>query len=481
MGKNQIFEVDIKGLRQLQEGKPKWFILRELLQNAMDEEITKCEIFLNYKQGKAHIGVTDDSPIGFRDLADAYTLFKDTYKRTDAQKRGRFNLGEKQVLCMADFARITSTTGGLEFNILKGEKNTIRTRREKGSEIYIEVRMTRQEFEECINYCSEILVPDKIKFIVTLNGEDSELTHRPSYKYFTAKLLTELKQEESMRRVSRETEVHLHPKLHDKAFIYELGIPICEIDCNYSIDVRQKVPMSSDRDTVDAKYLKILYGEVLNATIDELTEEQSSDIWVREGFTSDRADKETRKEVIAKRFGDKVLIATPNDKRSMDEAISNNYKVVYGNEMHKEEWDVIKEDKLMVSTATQFKTGIALGAMVTPNKSQEKIALFSIKAAQEFLGLDITVEFYQSPGATVKADYTSEENLLRFNVSHFSESEWAPDEFGEIKQPMLDLIIHELGHSKGNWHYESAYHELITQLGAQFTKKALRNPDWFKI
>jgi hypothetical protein len=91
MGKNNIFEVDVKGLRQLQEGKPKWFVIRELLQNAMDEEITRCGIYMRYEHGKAHITVEDDSPIGFRDLADAYTLFKDTYKRTNVKKRGRFN------------------------------------------------------------------------------------------------------------------------------------------------------------------------------------------------------------------------------------------------------------------------------------------------------------------------------------------------------------------------------------------------------
>ncbi|MEK6881391.1 MAG: hypothetical protein AABY22_17340, partial [Nanoarchaeota archaeon] len=111
--KNQIFEVDVKGLRQLQEGKPKWFIVRELLQNAMDEDITQCTIYMRYEYGKAYITVEDDSPIGFRDLTDAYTLFKDTYKRTDVKKRGRFNFGEKQVLCLADNARIISTTGGV--------------------------------------------------------------------------------------------------------------------------------------------------------------------------------------------------------------------------------------------------------------------------------------------------------------------------------------------------------------------------------
>jgi hypothetical protein len=480
MGKNNIFEVDIKGLRQLQAGKPKWFIIRELLQNAMDEEITKCEIFLDYKQGKATIAVTDDSPVGFRDLADAYTLFKDTYKRVNAQKRGRFNLGEKQVLCMADKASIISTTGGIEFDVLKGERTTLRTKRQAGSEIYLEVRMTRDEFEGCVDYCSEILVPDNILFFISVNGSDTELNYRSPYKTFTAKLLTELKQEESMRRVSRETEVHLHVKQNDVAYVYEMGIPICEIDCDYSIDVQQKVPMSSDRDTVDAKYLKVLYGEVLNVIIGEIPEDKSSNIWVREAFTSDRASIESREQVLYKRFGEKALIANPKDARSMDEAISNNYKVIYGREMNKEEWDVVKQDKLLVSTSEQFKVGIADGKDVNPNEQQKKVAEFSKKVALECLGLKISVSFYDSPDATVVADFSSELSEFRFNVAQFTEAEWEVDEKGEVKEKMLDLIIHEIGHSAG-WHYEHSYHDCITKIGARLAKKVSADSSFLKL
>jgi hypothetical protein len=482
MGKNNIFEVDVKGLRQLQAGKPKWFIIRELLQNAMDEDIKRCEIFLQYKQGKAHIGVTDDSPIGFRDLADAYTLFKDTYKRSNAQKRGRFNLGEKQVLCMADYARIISTTGALEFHVLKGERTTLRRRREAGSEVYVEVRMTKEEFQECVDYCRQILLPKNIILVLTVNGEEmwDGIGYRFPTKTFTAKLLTELKQDDSMRRVSRETEVHLHSLLNEKAYIYEMGIPICEIDCDYSIDVQQKVPMSSDRDTVDSKYLKTLYGEVLNHTIDEISTEQSSNIWVREGFSSDRAEKETRQEVLTKRFGEKALIANPNDKRSMDEAISNNYNVVYGSEMSGEEWAAVKQDGLMISTSAQFKTGIADGKSVKPTEAQAKVGSLSKKIAKELLGLDITVSYYESPDATVKADFSQEASRLRFNVSHFTNSEWLADEHGEVKESTLDLIIHEIGHSQG-WHYEHSYHDCITKLGAKLAKRVARDPGFIRL
>jgi len=36
------FEVETAGLRSLMSGKPKNFIVRELIQNALDEPITTC-------------------------------------------------------------------------------------------------------------------------------------------------------------------------------------------------------------------------------------------------------------------------------------------------------------------------------------------------------------------------------------------------------------------------------------------------------
>jgi len=476
MSKNNIFEVDVKGLRQLQEGKPKWHVIRELLQNAMDEEITKCAIYMKYEYGKAHITVDDDSPIGFRDLADAYTLFKDTYKRADVKKRGRFNFGEKQVLCLADYARIISTSGGLEFEVLKGTRTTLRKKREKGSEVYVVVKMTREEYNECREYCNSILVPINVSITVNIDGNETELEYKEPHLSFFAKLPTEVKEDDRMRNVSRAAEIYLHKK-RDVAYVYELGIPVCEIDCDYSIDIQQKVPLSNDRDKVDAKYLKTLYGEVLNQTIDEISSEQSSNLWVRDGFTSDRAEKDTKKDILTKRFGEKALIATPNDKRSMDEAISHNYNVVHGSEMSKEEWAAIRQDNLMSSTSAQFKVNLVNGKPVKPTREQKAIGDFAAKVAKEFLRINLSVVFLESPEADTKADYGND--TLRFNVSHFSKPDWELQN-GTVKQEMLDLIIHELGHSAG-WHYEHSYHECITALGSKLTLKALSDPAWFKL
>ena len=52
---------------------------------------------------------------------------------------------------------------------------------------------------------------------------------------------------------------------------------------------------------------------------------------------------------MKKRFGEKVCVANPFDKQSIDEAISNGYNVIYGSEMSKEEWGKVKENNLIQS------------------------------------------------------------------------------------------------------------------------------------
>ena len=69
------FEVDKEGLKVLQLGKPKTYIIRELVANAWDENITLCKIETIHENGIATISVEDDNPEGFRDLTDSYTIF----------------------------------------------------------------------------------------------------------------------------------------------------------------------------------------------------------------------------------------------------------------------------------------------------------------------------------------------------------------------------------------------------------------------
>src|SRR4051794_20026249 len=92
------FDVDKTGLGKQAEELGKGRLVGELVQNALDEAgVTRVEITLSPVPGRplAELTVEDDSPEGFRSLADAYTLFAESYKRGNPEQRGQFNLGEK--------------------------------------------------------------------------------------------------------------------------------------------------------------------------------------------------------------------------------------------------------------------------------------------------------------------------------------------------------------------------------------------------
>lgn len=459
------FEVDKNGLKELQAGKPKHYILRELIQNALDEPITECKVNLKYSEGKITIKIYDDSPIGFRDLRDSYTLFKHTYKRKNPEKRGRFNVGEKQAFSICENCKVETTKGTIIFN--KNGRSKSNKKTNKGTIVTIDVKGNKKEFEEMLSIIKTYLIPKGISFTVN----DEVITYKEPYKIFETKLTTEIEQDNILKKTVRNTKVHIF-KL-ETPYLYEIGIPIQEIDCEFSIDVQQKIPLSIDRETVSSSFLRDLYAEVLNQTYEEIEEDKSSQIWVREAISDDRINKEAVKNIIDKRYGDKVCVANPFDKNSVDEAISRGYNVVYGSEMSKEEWDKVKENDLMSSSSELFGSDFTNAEHIEPDENQKITEDYAKRIAKRLLNLDLNVEFVKGGFNMVVAQFGH--NTLIFNVSKLKGFFTPP-----ISSRTTDLILHELGHYAG-MHTEKEYHSLITKMAGELVMIALKEPEFFKV
>jgi len=168
---NRWFDVDKEGLSKLVENHEKGRLIAELLQNALDEDVSTVAISIRPLPGRpiAELVVEDDSPDGFKDLTHAYTLFADSYKKSDPEKRGRFNLGEKLVLALCRSASITTTTGSVVFDEDGQRHLKPRSKRDRGSEFRAMIRMSRAEHEEAIAYLDTVLIP--IGATVTVNGQ----------------------------------------------------------------------------------------------------------------------------------------------------------------------------------------------------------------------------------------------------------------------------------------------------------------------
>src|SRR5208282_3083546 len=160
----QWFDVDRAGLGKQAEELSKGRLVGELVQNALDEPgVTQIAVTLALVPGRplADLTVEDDSPEGFRDLAHAYTLFAESYKRANPEQRGQYNFGEKLVLAVCESASISTTKGTVLFTD-EGRTEQPRQQRERGSVFQGRIRLTREEYPEVCDYLRSLLLPDNV-------------------------------------------------------------------------------------------------------------------------------------------------------------------------------------------------------------------------------------------------------------------------------------------------------------------------------
>jgi len=146
-----MFEVSREGLRKLVRRRGLAFVIHELAQNAWDSCATRVSIRLEPIAGQAActLVVEDDDPEGFRDFSHAWTFFAESEKKSDVQKRGRFNIGEKLVIAACDWAEIHTTKGKVCFDgDERSEFMRPCDRREGGTVFTGKIRMTRYELRE---------------------------------------------------------------------------------------------------------------------------------------------------------------------------------------------------------------------------------------------------------------------------------------------------------------------------------------------
>lgn len=467
------FEVDRAGLRQLMEGKPKAWIFRELIANSFDESITRCDVSAKFGRidsngwGKARISVQDDSPEGFKRLSDAFTMFAASEKRSQPTQRGRFALGEKQVLALADSAEIITTKGRVLFGDKgRGESDE---RLQRGSVVTLVVRMTQFGFDEAIAAVKRYIVPEGVSLY--LNGELIPARILNTTVRVDA-LPTETIIDGQFRRSKRNTHIRLYRPIDGATgTLFEMGIPVQSIDAPWDVDVQQKIPLAIDRDTVSDTYLARIYAEVLNVTHSELQSDCSSEPWIREAASHPLITSDATRSVIAARFGEKVVVSS-FDWRSNDDALSAGYQVVHGSQMSKGEWENVRKADAMPSAAEVFPHKAVAGETVVPTPDMIRVIRLVGRIGDLCLGFQPRVEFARFDG--VRAQYGN--RTVTFNVKALGEDFFS---FPGPRFPeLIDLIVHELAHEYGT-HTQREYLDAITRFAGLLVVQAIENPTFF--
>jgi hypothetical protein len=485
----QIFDVDKEGLAKLLARRGIEFAALELIQNALDENVTTVEVALQPEsRGLWTLSVTDDNPEGFADLSHAYTLFAESKKKGNAEKRGRFNLGEKLVIALARKTTISTTTGTIVFDE-RGRRNAGHQRLE-GTKIDTTLKMTRADVEKIVTAVHSLIVPSNVVLVLQVEDEGAtRVGSREVMRSFEATLPTEISDAEGyLRPTERKTRIEVYkPREGEKATLYEMGIPVVETGDAWHVNVMQKVPLNSDRDNVTPAYLRRLRTEVLNECIDRIEPEQARAGWVNDVLTDKEVTPETVNTVLTHRYGDKRVIRDPSDPESTKIAVAQGYAVIEPGTFSKSAWENIRT------------SGAALpSGQVTPSPkpySEDGKDLTILDPKDYTTGVRIVVAYAERLGKALLGSN-------RLYVTIAKEAKWPyaatfaykgydltlnMGRLGKdwFENPDLDrinrLLLHEFAHFYSADHLSGEFHEAICKLGAKLARLALDDPKFFRL
>lgn len=472
MKQHAWFDVDRKGLAQILQRKGKEFALFELIQNAWDEEgVTRVNVRLTPAStpGYAWLSIIDDAPQGFADISHAYTLFAASRKKDNPQKRGRFNLGEKLVLALANQAEIRTTTGTVIFTG-DGRRRTSNVL-SRGSEIHMTLRMTKAEVEQAIAACNKLISPVTIS--TTINGQP--LTGRTPLKSFETTLPTEVSDAEgNLVRTARKTSVNAYEATEQcPAAIYELGIPVCEIDGRYSFDVMQKIPLTMDREGVLPSFKKQLAVAALNNLQDQITGEDANTTWATEAVTSPDVSPNALNAYLDQKFGPKRVIFDPSDLEANHRAVEEGYILVTGSQLSGAAWANVKAANAMLPAGqvtpsakpySQNGDPLKLVKEITPEMAE--VETYAKKVAYVLMSVNISVRWAAEPTWPYAATY-GKSHVLTLNAGQLGKA-WFNLQTNQ--EGIDDLLIHEFGHEYESNHLSENYHRSLTRLGSSLAQ-----------
>ncbi len=467
---NNRFEVSTEGMRSLHAGRKPWQLVKELVSNSWDEKIKTCGVDISHGDVPNEIILTvwDDGP-GFKAIEDSWTLMGYTPKRENPMSRGRFNLGEKELISVALSAEIKSNDNKVSFPRTGGRIVEKLDDPINGTRISCVLPWTYEDGQTIIDELRKFIVPKDVYY--TVNGWI--IPYRKPIKISEAFLDTVLAGPDGLLKNShRKCNIEIYEVPSGRsARLYEMGIPIQDIGCPYDVNIMQKVPLPPNRDTVKVKYLQAVYAAVLNCMYHKLNEDQASEMWVRLGTEDkDHIKVEAAKKILEKRYGNKVVLWSSNSACN-EKAMANGFMVIHGKTLSATEREVFQQAGLCTAS-TVFPIMFEPSEDVKdPTPKMQKVMEYAKFLGRELIHKDINVRLFDSPGSNHLAEWGS--NTMHFNVAKLGK-EW----FDKITPKVTSVIIHELAHVHGFGH-DYAYGEMVDKLSGEAVHLAFTKHEEF--
>ena len=445
----QWFEIDPEGLRSLNSGREPWDLIKELIQNAWDEApfASECRVTTeSAENGTATLVTVEDNGSGFADIRHSFTLMSNTPKRNEPTKRGRFNRGEKDVISVAKEATVETTGTTVRF-LPDGTREQENNGRLRGTLVRLTMPWNEAERVGMINRLRTLRPPPGCQTVV----DGNPIYANPAEAVRQAHLETVIQEGNTgpMKSVKRNARIEI-TNPHDasgKTRIYEMGIPIQEIDCPWDVDVQVKVPLDEKRDNVKPKYLRKIYTEVLNAVHYMTEAEEFSEAWVKSAIEEPEISREAVRATLKGRYKAERAVFAVIDQDACQRAYRAGYAVINKGSLSAKEIRAFQEHCGVADADVLFPT---------PPQPQNDYEAEEGTALAEFAGwareigkqcgVNATVRFFNEPDSQRAADCQASTTnpTLRFNEGRLGQ-DFFKGPYGKPEQ--YRLLIHELGHA----------------------------------
>ena len=448
-GNQGWFDIDDTGFIRQQAGRDPMEIVRELVQNAFDAVgATLITILIRYVDRVVTVEIEDDGE-GFDDPAQAFTVFL-SGKFDDPTKRGRKGRGLKEAIAASRSATVELVGRTTMFG-RRGRAFTRQTRRNaraSGTRVELRVRGWRKRDVDAV--CQELIrfePPNGVD--VRING--TSLERHDVVALVPVSLQTLIIDDGVERRRTRDTEVALlGPRPGETPHIMELGIPVCEVDTPWHLDVQQRIPLPDHRSTVPPGWLMKLRAQVLDHMATEMTPSQLKDDWVAGALSS--VEEATKEAYVEKVFGKKIAIRSPGDADANTRAAEDlHLKVIDTRHLPKGVRETLRDrapsSVKAVRDAVQKERELPFEDKQIVESNQEKaVCRLAAWMASETTGrrvnAQIDFEVRLSTGRPGMARWSPDNNTITFSrkvcTRRFFADPFAPQ--------VLSVIIHEIAH-----------------------------------
>jgi hypothetical protein len=470
---NSWFDIDNAGWKRMNAGRPPYELVKELIQNVLDESFNTVNINYEFKDNIFNLCIEDDIEGGFANSSLITTVFM-TSKEDSHLKRGRKGRGLKEFLSVCKTAVVETVGKTVEFC-------SDGTRKEYGNSRTVGTKISCSIIEEGWNQEAVIAINDFLKRVIVYSGKifinGKLIKDRVKIAERLSCYLTTQKIKDGVQKdVADYAAISIYDKNGKDGWIYEMGIPVCNTDIPYDIDIHQRIPLNDNRNEVSKIYLTDTKKYIVKALINKLEKKDYlgwalETLWSYWGYTI-----EERSTILSKFANNKTLIKSKS-KIINDKAKQKGFELIDISVYNEKLRDFLEDG---ISTADKTISDIEKNTKeidVEPTETEFEFISKLEELIKKAIGKDIKIRIMEKPkdivsGNTTLAIHTfcGNDTVIKYNRLGLSKKVFE-NPYGE---KALDILIHELGHEDSSEH-ETDFCNSVTKYAGKIMSYLLNN------